>query len=702
MTSALHQLADRFGIATEFWDWQGRHQQVSDHTIVAVLAAVGVDAQDPDRALQFREDEVWRATVPDFTVLRAGAPRTVQVHVPAGSSVHVWLELEDDPHGIDLRQVDDFTPPREVDGVLRGRASFELPAGLPLGYHRLHAESGGTTAEGAVVVTPDRAPLPRRLGDRRAWGIATQLYSAPSRQSWGLGDLADLTDLAVWGGGHGAGFVLINPLHAAEPTAPMEPSPYLPTSRRFVNPIYLRPERIPEFSALPAPARAVVDDLAAATRTGDHALDRNLVWQNKSRALSLIFAVPRGVGREIAFRNWVRRQGSGLQDWATWCVLAVQHGTRWSSWPSQLQDPTSTAVQQFRAEHAADIDFHCWLQWVCDEQAADTQAQALRAGMRLGVMTDLAVGVNPDGADTWSLQQVYAAGVSVGAPPDAYNQQGQNWTQRPWRPDRLAAVAYAPFRDTVRAALRNAGGLRVDHILGLFRLWWIPDGHGPTDGTYIRYDHEAMIGILALEAVRADAVVVGEDLGTVEPWVRRYLAERGILGTSILWFEYEFEGDGRPLRPEYWRRECLASVTTHDLPPTAGYLAGDHVRLRDRLGLLTRDLDEELAADIAERQAWLDELSDRGALPDPSLPDATENIVHALHRYLTWTTSRLVAVALPDLVGDRNAQNQPGTVDEYPNWRVPLAGPDGAPLLLDDVLSSERAAALIDVVSGLR
>jgi 4-alpha-glucanotransferase len=245
-------------------------------------------------------------------------------------------------------------------------------------------------------------------------------------------------------------------------------------------------------------------------------------------------------------------------------------------------------------------------------------------------------------------------------------------------------------------------------------LWWIPEGLGPTQGTYVRYDHEAMIGILALEAVRAGAVVVGEDLGTVEPWVRKYLAERGILGTSILWFEFEFEGDGRPLRPEWWREYCLASVTTHDLPPTAGYLAGDHVRLRDSLGLLTRSLDEELAADDAERAAWIDELRARGALTaatasavsetlDPGAPDPAglelEATIHALHRYLTWTPSRLICVSLTDLVGDRRTQNQPGTIDEYPNWRVPLTGPDGAPLTLEQVFSSTRARRLAQVVN---
>ncbi len=322
-----------------------------------------------------------------------------------------------------------------------------------------------------------------------------------------------------------------------------------------------------------------------------------------------------------------------------------------------------------------------------------------RSGLDLGVMHDLAVGVHPGGADAWALQDFFAQQVTVGAPPDAFNQLGQDWMQPPWRPDRLAESGYAPFRAMVATVLRHAGGLRVDHVIGLFRLWWVPAGNPPVGGTYVYYDHEAMIGILALEAHRAGAVVVGEDLGVVQPSARDYLRERGILGTSVLWFEFEFDSDGRPLRPERWRELCLASVTTHDLPPTAGYLAGEHIRLRDSLGLLTRTLDEELAADAAERGAWLRELRWRWALG----PDAgEEETVAALHRYLTWTPSRLLSVALTDAVGDRRTQNQPGTIDEYPNWRVPLTGPDGTPMLLEDVLASGRAARLAAVLQEAR
>ena len=579
-----------------------------------------------------------------------------------------------------------------------GEASFEVPGDLPLGYHTLRARSLDVESSMPLIITPGWLGFPERMGDRRAWGVAAQLYSVRSAQSWGVGDLTDLEDLAVWlAGQHGCDYVLVNPMHAAEPVPPMEPSPYLPTSRRFANPLYLRIERVVEYALATEEQRAMIGKRRTKLLTGfDPAapIDRDRSWRAKRKALSILFTVPRTAGRQASFDAYRRREGSGLENFATWAALATRHGPRSDEWPTDLRRPDSPAVARFRNDHAAEIEFECWLQWLMDEQLAAAQNAARRAGMGLGILHDLAVGVHPSGADAWSLQDTYARGIAVGAPPDPYNQNGQNWTQPPWRPDRLAANAYAPFREMVSTILRHAGGIRVDHVIGLFRLWWIPNGSRPTEGTYVRYDHEAMIGILALEAHRAEALVVGEDLGTVEPWVRDYLRERGVLGTSILWFEFEWDAGGAPLRPEWWREYCLASVTTHDLPPTAGYLVGDHVRLRDELGVLTRTLEEELEADDKERQAWLDNLRVRGALDgDADL----EETVRALHRYLTWTPSRLLCLALTDAVGDRRTQNQPGTIDEYPNWRVPLTDADGSPVMLEDLFHSERAVSLAAV-----
>jgi 4-alpha-glucanotransferase len=477
----------------------------------------------------------------------------------------------------------------------------------------------------------------------------------------------------------------------------MEPSPYLPTSRRFVNPLYLRVEAIDEAAYVPHPgrirrARAEVQALAKKAKR----IDRDTAWKAKRAALESVHVVERSAGRELAYAAYREREGQHLDDFAIWCALAEQHGSDWHQWPGELQHPSNEAVGEFAAEHADAVDFHRWLQWQLDDQLTAAQATAVQAGMELGIMHDLAVGVDPNGADAWALQDVLALGVTAGAPPDEFNQLGQDWSQPPWRPDQLVQQAYEPFRAMVNAILRHAGGVRIDHIIGLFRLWWIPKGCPPTDGTYVRYDHEAMIGIVALEAHRAGAVVVGEDLGTVEPWVRDYLRKRGLFGTSILWFETD--GDGGPLPADRWREYCLSAVTTHDLPPTAGYLAGEHVRLRERLGLLTRPADQELAADQAQQAAWLAELRRVGLLGDGTSAD---EVVLALYRYLGRTPSKLLALSLADAVGDLRTQNQPGTTDEYPNWRVPLTGPDGRKLQLEEVFTDPRAAALADAMKGI-
>ncbi len=702
--SVLGQLAAAYGIATEYLDWRQRPAVVSEQTIRGVLFSLGVDAGTPRlarQALDSHQQEPWTRMLPVCLVIREGRSTPVVAHITSGQQLSLQIELETGGSRDIPVLSDQLGQTRRLDGRTITEVSVPIPVDLPLGYHTVQAHCLDQQASMPLIITPAWLGLPDRMADRRGWGLATQLYSVRSEQSWGVGDLADLTDLTVWSAAaEGADFILVNPLHAAGPMAPMEPSPYLPATRRFVNPLYLRVERIGEYAEASDAERAQVAALLTELRQTpglDDQIDRDSAWTAKRAAAKIIHSVRRTAGRQLDYLAFLAREGPGLQDYATWCALAEHHGDDWTSWPDELRSPQCPAVPAFRDAHRHEVDFHCWLQWVLDEQLSSAQAAGVRAGMGLGILHDLAVGVHPRGADTWAMQDLYASGMSVGAPPDAYNQLGQDWSQPPWRPDRLAELAYAPFRQLVAAVLRHAGGVRVDHVIGLFRLWWIPAGAGPGHGTYVRYDHEALVGILALEASRAGALVIGEDLGTVEPSVRDYLAERGILGTSILWFETDHQGDGAPLAPEKWREYCLASVTTHDLPPTAGYLAGDHVRLRERLGVLTRPLAEELEIHQAGRRAWLDQLRSVGALSAGS--DAgEETTVLALHRYLTWTPARLICVALTDAVGDRRTQNQPGTVDEYPNWRVPLSDPAGEPMMLEDVLTSRRVKSLVEIV----
>ncbi|MBD3782207.1 MAG: 4-alpha-glucanotransferase [Micrococcales bacterium] len=705
--SRLVELAQAHGVATDYWDWVGQHVTVSADSIRAVLAALGVDAADDaavESALAEHADAPWRRTLPPTVVVRAGRGGRVPVHVPAGSGVRLHVELEDGGRR-EAEQVDRWVPDRVVDGAPVGEATFEVPVDLPLGWHRLVADVDATpldptTTAATLVVTPERLELPEPVASQRVVGLMAQLYQVRSARTWGVGDLRDLADLATWAAAaHDADFVLVNPLHAAEPVVPMEPSPYLPTTRRFVNPLYLHVEDVPKVASLDATAHRRYLALAARGRalsTGDGAdrIDRDAAWTVKREALRLVHDAGLTGSRAAAFAAYCAREGEGLERFATWCALADVHGLPFTAWPADLQEPDGPAVQAFAAEHADDVDFHRWMQWLLEEQLGSVQREARAAGMSLGVVHDLAVGVHPVGADAWGLGDALARGVTVGAPPDQFNQLGQNWSQPPWRPDRLAELGYAPFRDMVRTVLRDSGGLRVDHILGLFRLWWIPTGGSPAEGTYVYYDHEALVGILVLEAQRAGAVVIGEDLGVVAPNVRDVLVERGLLGTSILWFEW----DGDTVRaPEAYRDLCLSSVTVHDLPPTAGYLTLEHVAVREALGLLTRPVEEERAVEEAAIGRVRVALEERGLLAPGA--DVDETVV-ALHRWLALTPSRMLAVALPDLVGDRRAINQPGTNDEYPNWRLPLAGPDGAPVDLDDIREAPLVEPLFAALRG--
>lgn len=707
-SAALADLAHALGVASEYWDWLGRHVTVSAATIRAVLAAMDVTVETDEQAraaLAALEAAAWRRTLPATVVMREGWTPWVHVHVPHGAGLSVSIELEDGSTRA-ASPVDRWVPPREIDGVLVGEATVELPGDLPLGWHRLvaHVESGGDAAgqssapdaTATLVVTPQRLELPEALRGKRAVGLTTQLYQVRSAGSWGVGDLHDLATLGRWAAERmAADFVLVNPLHAAEPGTPMEPSPYLPTSRRFVNPLYLRIEDIPETRRLDADKAARVARLAARARALNTAdtIDRDAAWRAKREALEIVNTVALEGRRAADYVRFCEREGDGLATFATWCAIVDEHGSDPAGWAAELRDPAGPAVAAFRASHAECVDLHRWLQWLLDRQLGRTQHALIESGMALGVIHDLAVGVHPHGADAWGLADALARGVSVGAPPDQFNQLGQNWSQPPWRPDRLAELGYRPFRDMVRTVLRDSGGIRVDHVMGLFRLWWIPEGRSPAEGTYVRYDHEALVGILALEAHRVGALVVGEDLGVVEPATRAHLHERGILGTSIMWFEWS---NGEPMPPEGYRELCLSSVTTHDLPPTAGYLALAHVDLRERLGLLTRPVAEERAHEEHTIATVRRALIARGLLDPGAGPEA---MLVAMHRWLAQTPSRLLGISLADLVGDRRAINQPGTSREYPNWCLPLAGADGRPISLEEIMTADLAGHVADVLA---
>ncbi|MEU6660767.1 4-alpha-glucanotransferase [Streptomyces sp. NPDC046821] len=682
----LARLAELHGVAPSYSPSPGRTAVAPDAALVAVLAALGVDARTPEsvrEALAARETADKERLLPLTVVLWTSEP------APA------WArEL---PEGVTLRLVTEQG--ERID-------AWQPPGTVPVGVHRLSATTPeGLTADAHLIVAPPRVRTP----GERSYGLLVQLYSLLSARSWGMGDLGDLADLAAWAGRTaGAGFIQVNPLHAAVPggDAPTDPSPYRPSSRRFPDPVHLRVEDIPEYAYLPDADRERVGALlaeAARLRDGvlhDGALiDRDAVWDLKRRALDLVLRVPLSPGRRAAYWDFLAEQGADLERHTTWCALAEKHGPDWHTWPEPLRDPDSPETARARTEAMDRVDHHSHLAWLTDAQLAAAQRAARDAGMSVGLVHDLAVGVHPAGADAWAQRDIVAEGMSVGAPPDAFNARGQDWGLPPWRPDRLAQTGYAPYRALLRGLFAHAGAVRIDHVMGLFRLWWVPAGQPPTEGTYVRYDAEAMLAVLALEAHRADALVIGEDLGTVEPGVRERLGERGVLGTSVLWFERDWDGTGLPVPPEQWRTDCVATATTHDLPSTAARLTGDHVRLRDRLGLLGRPLGQEEAEAAAEVAEWTALFARLGLLPGGGGEGlCEEEEIRAVHRFLLRTPARMIGVWLPDAVGDRRPQNLPGTWDQYPNWRLPIADPTGRPVTFEELTASPRARALIDVL----
>jgi 4-alpha-glucanotransferase len=643
----LRSAAEAHGVATRYTDAAGRDHQVSVETLRAVLAAMG---EEPAGA----PAGAW----PPVLVARVGRPRAWRP--PAGERAAVLLESGGE------------RPLPEA-----------LPGDLPPGRHRVEGRHGSTT----LLVAPARCHLPPPLAaGGRAWGWAVQLYALRSRASWGIGDLADLAGLLATTAPLGAGFALVNPLHAASPA---EPSPYNPSSRVFRNPLYLRVEAVPELQALPPAERARVEELA---RQGRRLLDRDRIDRPaaarlKDEALRLAHAaLPRLPARRAGLAAY-RAATPGLEEFAAFCALQHAHGRDWRAWPAAYRHPAGAAVARFRAGHQAEVAYHAWLQWLLDEQLAAVPTPA--GGV--GLLNDLAVGFAPDGFDAWSFQDELAPGITVGAPPDPLGPHGQDWGVPPFVPARLAAHAYEPFARTIRAGMAHAGGLRIDHVMGLFRLFWIPQGAEPADGTYVSCPADDLLGVLALESARAGALVVGEDLGTVAPGVRERLAAEGMLSYRLAWFEQE--ADGRRRRAAGYPRLALAAATTHDLPTVAGFLEGaDLAHLRDIGVVGAEGFDATTAAQERERASLRRLLEDEGLL-DPGARD-TWATTAALHAFLASTPAMLVAATLEDALQAGDRPNVPGTTTERPNWSLPL------PVPLEEFAGDPRVRRLAAVLSN--
>jgi 4-alpha-glucanotransferase len=706
--STLRRLARAVGVA-DVYDASGRTHHAPDRTLRGVLRELGHPCDTDDdaaRSLRAVRRVAWTRPVDPVAVCwrddatGTSAGTRVAVSAPVGDPVELALDRED---GV---RVEVAAPVwggvADTTNGPRRRGAVTLPADLPLGYHRLTVDDGWTSAACTVIVAPSRAP---DVTDRRRWGWMLQAYAVRSAASWGQGELRDIGLLADWAAGQGADFLLINPLHATEPTVPQQPSPYSPTSRRFVNPCYLHVPDVEGYDELAASdPHWELSALPDALRPDTDRIARDAVWTTKRAALWELYA--RGPAADAAARSRLAEfrdaGGAALQRFAAFSALAEEYGGSFDEWPVELRDPRSAAVAAWADAHADVVAFHAWLQQLCTDQLDAMQARARHAGMDIGVIGDLAVGVAPGGADVWALPDEYARTMRVGAPPDAFNRQGQNWGQPPPLPNVMRDTGHRTMREVLSTAFGGSGGLRIDHILGFSRLFWIPEGGSPADGTYVRYPAEELFAVLTLEARRAGAVVIGEDLGTVDDRIRHLMRERGIAGSAVLWFEVDDRTAHGRRRARDYPRAALASVTTHDLPTATGWWDGSSLEVRADLDLLGRPLSEERAERAREHSSMLALLREAGLAVDDA--DVRGRVV-AMHRLLAGSAAALVAVALWDGVGDPRQPNLPGTVDEYPNWRLPLAEPTphGArPVTVEWLRTSAAVAEIASAIRAIR
>lgn len=666
MDSRLEKLSSLCGIEPGYHDVFGNWQPAGEQAHRAILAAMDIDASSPaavEGALAARERERWLRVVPPVTVLRSGRIREgARLYLPQPSLMRTlsWRIAEEDGR---LRE-------GRFDAAAR-EYTLALPEDLPHGYHRLAVlDDGAVLGEGALVIAPDRCYLPPAIAEgARVWGAAVQLYGVRSEHNAGIGDFTDLRHVAETWGERGGAIVGVSPLHALSLRDPGHASPYSPSSRLFLNVLYIDVDAVEDFAEL-----CETDESLAPRWKREKARLREAAEVDYVRVaaakramfetLHAHFAQTHGAHstrRARAFADFRGARGAALRRHALHDALADFHGLPWRQWPEEHRDPESEAVRLFAQEHAGRVGLHEYLQWQADLQLGEAQSRANEVGMSVGLYTDLAISIGADGSEAWANQKLYAFGVSVGAPPDEFNPQGQDWGLPPLSPQRLREHAYAPLIATLRANMARAGALRIDHVMGLARLYWVPHGMPAAQGAYVRYPLDEMLGIVALESHRNRCLVIGEDLGTVPDDLRRRLADVDILSYRLLLFERE----GRAFKaPPAYPRKALVTWSTHDLPTLEGWLQGEDLRTRAELGL----------AGEKDLRTQREERADARAALEEAL-GTSEDLPLAVHAFLAKTPSAVLVVQMEDVLGVRDQANLPGTITEHPNWRRKLPLP---------------------------
>jgi 4-alpha-glucanotransferase len=709
-------LADRMGIIDEYVDQTGKEiRRTSDATRIALLGVLGFDAQSASqarRSLERLDADEAQHIIPPVAVVREGDNETdLLVRFGDTPCPVSWSITMRDERGNEFtgngRAWEDDTPTVRV----------AYPAHPPAGYYqvdlRMTTDAGTREGRQLLVVTPDRAPAPHIItGGRNVFGLTVNLYTVHSQQSWGIGNLGDLRLLVEWAAGQGAAFVGLNPLHALFNRGE-NISPYSPVSRLFRNPLYLDIAAIPELADSRA-ARDLVgsSDLGktlAELRASDKVEYERIaeIMEPVLRALHTTFVEHHASGRTDrgrAYAAYVTEQGEALERFATFMALdrhfvRSTRGKRtnvpWRRWPKGYRRPESPDVLAFRSDNEREIDFHRYLQFELDTQLAAAAAAARQSGMAIGLYQDLAIGSSPDGSDAWAFPGLFLDGASIGAPPDQYSAAGQTWGLPPIDPRKLRYDGYRYWIQLVRAALRHGGALRIDHVLGLFRQFWIPDGETGEKGAYVRFPTDELLGILALEATRAGAIVVGEDLGTVPPDVPPALANRQILSSKVMYFERTPSGGFKA--PSTYPHLALATATTHDMATITGWWNGSDIDLRNRVGLLgpkgdrrATEISEAHLERVREKKALLKRLAADGALASAAEPESPAALRAAIHRLLCKSPSALVGISLDDVVGEEDPVNLPGVGPaDFASWTRRLR------VSIDELRSDESFTAAL-------
>jgi (1->4)-alpha-D-glucan 1-alpha-D-glucosylmutase len=729
--TVLERLAERYGIALAYHDIWGERHRVAPGSLAAILGAMGVSAGDEraaEAALRADEERSWRRVLPPVMVVRADRlPARVRLNLPAAldDATLAWRVREESG----AEHVGELRPgalPLLGSATCGGEAlsarELALPVEPPPGYHRLEIlRDGAPLAATPLVVAPATCYTPPAFeGGARVWGVTVQLYAVRSARNWGIGDFTDLCTLVELWGARGAAMIGVSPLHALFPHNPAHASPYSPSSRLFANTLYIDVEAVDDYRECEE-VRTQVRSAAfqarlKALREAD-LVDYPAVAAAKSEVLERLYAHFRrrhlepdapGTPRARAFRAFQAREGERLRRHALFEALQERFHRAdpavwgWPVWPAECRDPASPDVEHLAERLRERVEFYEYLQWQADVQLAAVGRRSFELGLAVGLYQDLAVSVDRAGAETWSNQGLYAEAASVGAPPDDFSLGGQDWGLPPLVPERLREAAFAPFVATLRANMRHAGALRIDHVMGLMRLFWVPPGGVPKDGAYVHYPLDDLLGLVALESRRNRCLVVGEDLGTVPDEARAALGAAGVLSYRLLYFERNTAGDFKA--PAEYPAQAIVAASTHDLPTLAGWWAGADLVLRESLGLFPSPAvrDAQVVARAQDRARLLlalerESLLPAGASVNPvSQPEMTPALARALHVYLGRSPAALLAVQLEDVLGVADQVNVPGTTDLHPNWRRKL------PLALERFPEHEAIAELGAALARLR